>query len=99
MTFSRVPPHWPEGVPPPEYPARLIRFVKPGGLNVTSPWIVAVYVAHDNLMLIDKELFDKLEYSQQTRVMFSRALFVEVIRQGVGPPKINEVFTSPGNTS
>jgi hypothetical protein len=91
--FSSLPPEDDDFLPKPEYPARLIRFVTPSALNVSSPSIVAVYDPINNLVRIDQELFKKLDPSQQNRVMFTRAAYVEVKYRGSGPLAINEVFT------
>ena len=73
---------------PDDRPARLLRFVEPGTLPDAD--LVAVYDEPNNLVIIDRELFEQLKSVDQHLVKSIKSPFTSAVvhRHSVGAPTL-----------
>lgn len=61
---------------PDDGPARLFRYVEPGTLPGAN--LLAIYVKHQNLLIIDRELFNQLTDTERHLVLRTQEPSLEV---------------------
>jgi hypothetical protein len=71
---------------PDDGPARLFRYVAPGTLPAAN--LLAIYDKTKNLLIIDREHFERLSDVERHRVLRTQRSYLEVIYEKNRPPAI-----------
>lgn len=61
---------------PDDGPARLIRYVEPGTLPSAN--LLAIYIKSQNLLIIDREHFERLDWLDKHRLLRTQQPYTEV---------------------
>lgn len=67
-------------------PARIIRYVEAGTLPATN--LLALYDKSQNLLIIDREYFEKLSDTEQHIVLRTQKSFLEIERRPNKAPRL-----------
>lgn len=71
---------------PDNRPARLFRYVEPGTLPAAN--LLAVYVESQNLLIIDREHFERLSDINRHLLLRTHSPYVEIAYEANRPPRM-----------